>query len=334
MRGLLQKRSYLKSQGQQLGPAFMVFGSRSSEEGLFHDEIEAFENEGVLTKVWMCYSREPNKKKEYTTTKIRSPKVRDMISPLLAESNTHIYICGSANMAEVCKTTLRDISPQASDFDDIVEGNRLHLDVFGARTSSRITHAKKRVASYTLGEDVLFESSFDQGLVDINLKSSIKSKNGRGNNLASSCIIGGNDIQSMLDNLQMNDTTHSFNSSGGIDIKSVLLESLKLNNDSAHKSLESLGDSGCDLDTSLYRGNNFDKTRRVRATSFNDSDSRGRKMQVSFHNIDVSVSSRLSQDNNLIPQGTHEEEKETTVMDVERSDDSSGYADFMDFLAK
>ena len=103
MRGLLQKRSYLKSQGQQLGVAFMIFGSRSSEEGLFHNELEAFENEDVLTKVWMCYSREPNKKKEYTTTKIRSPKVRDVISPLLAESNTHIYICGSANMAEVCR---------------------------------------------------------------------------------------------------------------------------------------------------------------------------------------------------------------------------------------
>ena len=330
MRGLLQKRSYLKSQGQQLGPAFLIFGSRSSEEGLFHDDVEAFENV-VLTKTWMCYSREPNKKKEYTTTKIRSPKVRDVISPLLAKSNTHIYICGSANMAEVCKTALRDISPQASDFDDIVEGNRLHLDVFGARTSSRITHAKKRVSSYTLGEDELYLSSFD----DVNLESSIRSKNGRDTNLASSCIIGGNDIQSMLDNLQMNDTTHSggFNSSGGIDIKSVLLESLKLNNDSAHKSyLDNLSDSGCDLDTSLYRGTNFDKTRRVRATSFNESDSR-RRMQVSFH--DISISSRLSQDNNLIPQVTREEEeKETTVLDVEMSDDSSGYADFMAFLGK
>ena len=328
MRGLLQKRSYLKSQGQQLGPAFMIFGSRSSEEGLFHDEVDFFENEGVLTQTWVCYSREPNKKKEYTTTKIRSPKVRDVISPLLAKSNTHIYICGSANMAEVCKTALRDICPQASDFDDIVEGNRLHLDVFGARTSSRITHAKKRVSSYTLGEDELYLSSFD----DVNLESSIRSKNGRGINLASSCIIGGNDIQSMLDNLQMNDTTHSgFNSSGGIDIKSVLLESLKLNNDSAHKSyLENLDDSGCDLDTSLYRGTNFDKTRRVRATSFNESD--GRKMQVSFH--DISISSRLSQDNNLIPEEMREEEKEATVLDVEMSDDSSGYADFMAFLGK
>ena len=228
------------------------------------------------------------------------------------------------------ETALRDISPQASDFDDIVEGNRLHLDVFGARTSSRITHAKKRVSSYTLGEDELYLSTFD----DVNLESSIRSKNGRGNNLTSSCIIGGNDIQSMLDNLQMNNnTTHSggFNSSGGIDIKSVLLESLKLNNDSAHKSyLENLNDSGCDLDTSLYRGTNFDKTRRVRATSFNESDRR--RMQVSFH--DISISSRLSQDNNLIPQGTREEEKEATVLDVEMSDDSSGYADFMAFLGK
>ena len=121
-----------------MGPAYLIFGSRNSLEGLFHDEIEEFQKHGVLTKVYMCYSREMGEKKEYTTDKIRAERVSNTLSPILAEPNTHIFICGSANMAEDCKNALRDISPQESDFDAITQEGRIHCDVFGALTSSRM----------------------------------------------------------------------------------------------------------------------------------------------------------------------------------------------------
>ena len=41
-------------------------------------------------------------------------------------------------MAEDCKNALRDISPQQSDFDAITQEGRIHCDVFGALTSSRM----------------------------------------------------------------------------------------------------------------------------------------------------------------------------------------------------
>ena len=138
IRGLIQKRSYLQSRGEKLGPAYLIFGSRNSLEGLFHDEIEEFQKHGVLTKVYKCYSREMGEKKEYTTDKIRAERVRKSLSPILAKPNTHIFICGSANMAEDCKNALRDISPQESDFDAITQEGRIHCDVFGALTSSRM----------------------------------------------------------------------------------------------------------------------------------------------------------------------------------------------------
>ena len=99
IRGLLMKRSYFKSRGERLGPAFLIFGSRCSEEGLFHEEIKQFQKDGVLTKTWMCYSREPGKPKEYTGDKLGSDRVKTVLSPVLVKVNTHIYICGSANMA-------------------------------------------------------------------------------------------------------------------------------------------------------------------------------------------------------------------------------------------
>ena len=149
IRGLLQKRAYLKSRNEELGPAYLVFGSRSSSEALFHDEIDEFQTQGVLTEVFMCYSREMGGKKEYTTDKILSKRVRTILSPVLSEPNTHIFICGSANMAEDCKRALRDISSPES-FDAIVENGRLHCDVFGALSSQKIRVNRNR--SYTLGE--------------------------------------------------------------------------------------------------------------------------------------------------------------------------------------
>lgn len=132
IRGLLQKRAHFQSRGQKLGPGVLVFGSRSSKEGLFHDEIQQFRGAGVLTDVFFCYSREPGQRREYTTDKMRSQDVIDVLRPLLVEKeNTHVFICGSANMAEKCKAVMKEIS-SPSCIDAIVSDQRLHCDVFGA----------------------------------------------------------------------------------------------------------------------------------------------------------------------------------------------------------
>jgi hypothetical protein len=115
----------------KLGPSFLIFGSRSSSEGLFHEEIKEYQERGVLTEAFMCYSRDIRANKEYTDEKLRSTEVRGILGPILADPNTHIFMCGSANMAEDCKISLRDISSPDL-FDSIVEGGRLHCDVFGA----------------------------------------------------------------------------------------------------------------------------------------------------------------------------------------------------------
>ncbi len=135
MRGLLQKRHYFQSRGEKLGPAYLIFGTRSSEERFFCDEVKAFEEMGVLTSAFLCYSREPGKKREYTTDKLRDEVVQAIIAPILAQSNSHVFICGSASMAEECKSALKIIS-SVTCIDNMVDEGRLHCDVFGLVTNS------------------------------------------------------------------------------------------------------------------------------------------------------------------------------------------------------
>jgi sulfite reductase alpha subunit-like flavoprotein len=147
IRGLLQQRSYLLSRGERIGQAFLIFGSRSTAEGLFHDEIRAFQEQCVLAEVFMCYSREVGQRKEYTTDKLRSNRVVGILRPILANPDTHVFICGSANMAEECKDALREISQDC--FDALTNDGRLHCDVFGALSEKKLFSMRN---SFTIGQ--------------------------------------------------------------------------------------------------------------------------------------------------------------------------------------
>ena len=137
MRGLLQKRAHFHSRGAELGPAYLVFGSRSSNEGMFFlNEIKEFQEKGALTQAFLCYSREPGQKKEYITDKLRSKECKDLLGSVLGEAKTHIFICGSASMADESKHALKEIS-SPSCFDAIEKEQRLHYDVFGALPPSK-----------------------------------------------------------------------------------------------------------------------------------------------------------------------------------------------------
>ena len=153
--------------------SWAIFGSRSSEEGLFHDEISDYCNRGVLSLVSHVYSREPGQRKEYVTDKLNSFETQEALQPMLSHPLCHVFICGSANMAESTKQCLRDMSPF---FDSLVDEGRLHCDVFGAVSSSSKPPTAIR-QPYTLGIDSLLDD------LDFSTMSG-----GRGNIFAS-CII-------------------------------------------------------------------------------------------------------------------------------------------------
>ena len=98
---------------------------------------------GVITKTWMCYSRERGQPKEYTGDKLGSDRVKKILSPVLAKPNTHIFICGSANMAEQSKAILRSILSTAC-VANLTATGRMHCDVFGALSSSKSKSSSRR----------------------------------------------------------------------------------------------------------------------------------------------------------------------------------------------
>ncbi|KAK1736786.1 nitric oxide synthase [Skeletonema marinoi] len=150
IRGLLQKRSHFRSRGEKMGTAYLVFGSRSKKEGLFEDEIENFINEGTLTDAFKCYSREPGMKKQYTTDIMKNEKIEQVLAPIVESDDSHVYICGSAHMFEMCKSVMIEMTSKFC-VNKLIEEGRLHSDVFGALNPAGSVVSRSRSASINEG---------------------------------------------------------------------------------------------------------------------------------------------------------------------------------------
>ena len=143
IRALLQKRSYYRSRGEKLGVAYLVYGCRSSKESLFEDEIDDHINEGTLTAVYKCYSREPGKKKQYTTDIMKIECVEAVLAPIVEANNSHVYCCGSANMAHNLKSVLIEMTSKFI-VGKLVEEGRFHSDVFGSLNPTGLKPSRSR----------------------------------------------------------------------------------------------------------------------------------------------------------------------------------------------
>ena len=62
-RAFLQYRAWLKMQGIPVGPTYYYFGSRHrSQEYLYGEELEAFMDDGIITKAGLEFSRDGPRK--------------------------------------------------------------------------------------------------------------------------------------------------------------------------------------------------------------------------------------------------------------------------------
>jgi sulfite reductase alpha subunit-like flavoprotein len=151
IRGLLQKRSFIRCRGEKMGKAYLIFGSRSKEEGLFDDEIETFITEGTLTTAFRCYSREPGEKKQYTSDIMKTEKVEQVLAPIIENEDSHVYVCGSAHLLETSKQVMIEMTSKFH-VSKLIDEGRLHSDVFGAlKPAGSAIGRRRRTASITQG---------------------------------------------------------------------------------------------------------------------------------------------------------------------------------------
>ena len=90
-RGFIQTRSIWKKNGKPLSEAHLYFGCRNPEyDFLYHDELQKYEKEGVVT-IHSAFSRKPGQKKTYVQDLIRKD-IKNILA--LLEQGGKLYICG------------------------------------------------------------------------------------------------------------------------------------------------------------------------------------------------------------------------------------------------
>lgn len=91
-RAFLQHRAFLKQKGEVVGPVYYYFGSRhQSQEYLYGEEIEAFIQDGVITRAGLAFSRD-GLKKVYIQHKMLDDS--EVLALMLKDENGVFYLCG------------------------------------------------------------------------------------------------------------------------------------------------------------------------------------------------------------------------------------------------
>ena len=79
--------------------------------------------------MFWALSREPGKTK-YVTDVLRELDKVNLIKPLLQQANSHVYVCGSAEMALSVKEAVGEVAGEDA-VAALEATNRFHLDIFG-----------------------------------------------------------------------------------------------------------------------------------------------------------------------------------------------------------
>lgn len=103
-RGFLQARSALKQEGKALGKALLFFGCRNESDFIYREELEAYDNEGIV-KLYVAFSRKDGVPKTYVQHRIEEQA--DKVIRLLEEGG-RLYLCGDGTkMAPDVEAALR-----------------------------------------------------------------------------------------------------------------------------------------------------------------------------------------------------------------------------------
>ncbi len=95
-RGFLQERAALQTKGARLGKALLFCGSRTPEEFIYQEELDAWEEQGI-TEVYTAFSRLVGQPRTYVQDQMKAhaDEVWQMI-----QDGAVIYVCGDASRME------------------------------------------------------------------------------------------------------------------------------------------------------------------------------------------------------------------------------------------
>ena len=132
MRAMTEWRRRLRASGRFEGGKLMLFfGARTKEELPYFGPLQGLPKDFI--DISFAFSRTPGQPKTYVQDAMRG-RAAD-VARLLADANSHFYVCGLKSMEEGVVLALRDIAAQAGlHWDDIGAAlqreGRLHLETY------------------------------------------------------------------------------------------------------------------------------------------------------------------------------------------------------------
>ena len=132
MRAMTEWRRRLRSSAKfEGGKLLLFFGARTKEELPYFGPLQSLPKDFI--DINFAFSRTPGQPKTYVQDAMRS-RAADL-AMLLADANSHFYVCGLKSMEEGVLLALRDIASQAGlAWDDIGAAlkreGRLHLETY------------------------------------------------------------------------------------------------------------------------------------------------------------------------------------------------------------
>ena len=136
--GIAPYMSFLKERkaASKSGPNWLIFGEKQQGyDYLYQDEIEAFKNDGLLTRLDLAFSRD-QEEKIYVQNRLKE-KGQEVFDWL--EKGAHFYICGSIAMGKDVKQNLiellqkhgaKDEAQALSYFENLQQDSRYHEDLY------------------------------------------------------------------------------------------------------------------------------------------------------------------------------------------------------------
>ncbi|XP_018567945.1 nitric oxide synthase, salivary gland isoform X2 [Anoplophora glabripennis] len=150
-RGFWQHRYAQLKQKQKLGKVWLFFGCQTRDMNLYEEEKAEMEKVGVLDRVFLALSRDPNIPKTYVQN--LALKEASEIYKFLVLEKGHFYVCGDCTMAEHVYQTLKAIIQKYGGMNEsqvqsymlsLRDENRYHEDIFGITLRTAEVHNRSR----------------------------------------------------------------------------------------------------------------------------------------------------------------------------------------------
>ncbi|CAH0554483.1 unnamed protein product [Brassicogethes aeneus] len=140
-----------RNKNLKIGKMWLFFGCRTKDMDLYKDEKNHMKISGVLDKVFLALSRQPNIPKTYVQD-LALNEAAEVYRYLVLEKG-HFYVCGDCTMAEHVYQTLKTIIQKYGSMNDqqvqsymlsLRDENRYHEDIFGITLRTAEVHNRSR----------------------------------------------------------------------------------------------------------------------------------------------------------------------------------------------